>query len=101
MDKKGFHSIRRAAVTAAVLNKDYTALAAVVSGGDQLYMSQDWDTWEQNDRVVFGMLTALSFNIEREAAAKVAPMTMVWELAVAMVGERTVREIAQRVWEGF
>ncbi|WNL50738.1 hypothetical protein RPALISO_151 [Ruegeria phage RpAliso] len=101
MDHKSFHAIVSPAVKALDDWDDPTGVAAVITAGDTLYSSIDWDNWELNQHKVLGMLWAL--RIEKPTLlTQDIKSSKTWRTAVKILGDtNAVEDIAARVWPAF
>lgn len=96
MDHRKYHAIRDAAL-ASHAEGNTTAIAAVIEGGDELYLSQDWTNWDDKDRVVYGILTGLAL-AKPDVQGRAALASREVSICHHLLDKKRVEEIAALVW---
>lgn len=98
MDHKKYHAIRGAAVT-AFGGGDSTALAAITESGDMMFHGTDWSAWNDEQRIVYGIMTGLQI-AKPDVAGRAFLKSREADLCEKIVGDREiVHEIAKMVWK--
>ncbi|QGH74914.1 hypothetical protein MAL1_00168 [Bacteriophage DSS3_MAL1] len=103
MDHNKYHALRDAAVTSAK-NSDFTALAALVEGGDMVYSTTDWSAWGDEQRLVFGIMTGAKLVQDTNDLTAIQGkdsflQSSVGRLCCSLLDRDEVLEIAKIVWK--
>lgn len=97
MDHNKYHMLRKS-TEQSYDSGDVTGLAAIIEAGDSLYNSNDWTTWGDNERVVFGIMTGIKIT-KPDVHVRVFEKSREAELCAAILGDKkAVMEIAKFVW---
>lgn len=98
MSHEKFHAILKPARAAAKAG-DVSALAAVVSAGDELYHRRDWTDMSETDNRIYGMMVPFAFELGKSFAQFRESMTGQIALALLEGNERRMKDVAQMLWK--